>query len=339
MFNRSTPDPYSSNQPDLLGTEPLASSIVTNDCIGVSISNDKNSFSKLCNLTMKVTNRVWQRAVSAGDWVVVWLSNSQEKQNQIVDILNHTAPANYGKQLCDWNSGLKFIGRVLSTSMSDTTSANGVRVLSQTISCQAFLEFATSVYYTYVGIFDMKPQQEQASGQVTPQAQQQVLQHQQQVLRSRLTRTLSNAADKFLGLYNSGAPLTPDTIISYLFALIMGLPKDGAVAADFAAGNVGDAIQIPAVIAGILNRPTAKLLWQLYNLYYGVQTYSNTDPEPCHRFAPDFDPAVLGVDQNGNPNQKYHIFWKTKDYRCKGRSPFFPPMWTNETMWDTNLTG
>src|SRR5690606_16750065 len=78
----------------------------------------------------------------------------------------------------------------------------------------------------------------------------------------------------------------------------------------------------------ILGRSGAQYLWQLYNLYLGVQKYDQgKSDKPWEGFMPRFDDTTVG--------DRFRIFWRSpgSSGRCKGISPFYPPNWTNETMW------
>ena len=330
-FNEPT-SMYNPGTGDLMGIRPIQSSVVENDCTSVQITNGKNGFNKSCNLTLKIGDTIWQNAVSPGDWVFVWMSHDKTDMEKIGNMLRGVSPNQFGNKLCSWDSGLKFVGRVVGLHMVDTTSPNGTRTVQQSVSCQAFLEFATSVYYTYVGV-SFNPKDGQPSGTSTAQAEQQAAALRSTIFDDKLNRVMKNFASKFLELYQTNPKiLSPDTLIAYLFTIIMGIPSQshdtGTVPVDQIAGALSDAIRIPPVVANILGRPGATYLWQLYNLYLGVQKYdANNQDKPWQSFMPRIDRTTVG--------DKFKVFWRSpgSQGRCKGVSPFYPPYWTNETMW------
>ena len=128
--------------------------VVENDCVSVSTDNPKGSFAKTATINMKIGEVYYQNAVSPGDWVFVWMANEQDHIDKIVNTLFNSengTPGSTGKvTLNDWKSGFKFFGRVMDVPAADTVSAGGQRYLGQSISCQAFLEMASSVYYTFI---------------------------------------------------------------------------------------------------------------------------------------------------------------------------------------------
>lgn len=322
---------YNPGSSDLMATHDLVSGLVENDCVGVDIENSKGDFNKSCVIRLRVTDTVWQDAVSPGDWVFVWASPVQADAQKIASIIKNQSPNTFGNQLCGWDSGLKFVGRVIRVPMPDTTAPNGTRTVSVTITCQAFLEFATSVYYTYVGTQVPNPAANTPSGTTNEQSEIIAEGLRQKVIETRLDRALTNAADKFLQLYKTQRNLTPDTIIAYLFALIMGVPNDALQGSgsnlDAIAGSVSDAIRVPSVVGAILGRPTARFVWEIYSLYLGVQKYDKGDAsKPWASFMPKYDSSMLGTN---------HVFWRSPGNggRCKGLAPFYPPYWSNETMW------
>jgi hypothetical protein len=80
------------------------------------------------------------------------MSDSQDHIDKIVAGLYGQKNNDKRKNIAlnDFNSGLKFVGRVIDLSSTQAVSAAGPYQISQTVSCQAFTEMANSVYYTYI---------------------------------------------------------------------------------------------------------------------------------------------------------------------------------------------
>ena len=126
--------------------------VVENDCIAVSINNPKNGFTKTASITM-ATGEIWYpNAVSAGDWVLIWMADSQDHIDNIIAGLYGQKNNDKRKKIAlnDFKSGLKFVGRVTDLGAGHSVAGSGQVSLTQTIGCQAFTEMANSIYYTYI---------------------------------------------------------------------------------------------------------------------------------------------------------------------------------------------
>jgi hypothetical protein len=332
--------------------------VVENDCVDVQTSSPKNGFAKTANITMKLGELYYANAVSPGDYVFVWMAGTQDSIDNILDDL--MGPTGAGprspRQTTDnpqvgfntWQSGLKFFGRVMSVPHNDSISINGVRSLTQTISCQAFLELASSVYYTFVAnsiiTIDKSLKEgaaatnfyEKAIAGATPDskvnASPTIANKPTNGLEAALTK-LSEAFDNFYrrvdGKDEISGDTSPEMVIGMLFIITMGIDSDNLYvnqAIPGARGTFGDAIGVPKSVANILGKASAKKLWQCYNLYLGIQKYSNVAKNaPWRNFSPLFDAKT------SQPNQ---IFYRTPT-RCKGFVPFqIPPIWENNSFWN-----
>lgn len=332
--------------------------VVENDCVGVDVSNSKASFAKTANLTMKIGEIYYKNAVAPGDWVFVWMSDQQDNIEQILDRLmrdpNGTTKRLEGTdpnfQLNNWNSGLKFVGRVMSVPEADTISLGGQRMLAQTISCQAFLELASSIYYTFIAQNVLTLDQSLKANTLTSDfyakeiakigtnpssgATSQTQKGVTNGLEAALTN-LSHAFDNFYRKVDGKEAVgdsSPEAVIGMLFIITMGIDASTSAvnqAIPGAAGTFSDAIGIPKGVSGILGRTGSKL-WQMYNLYLGMQEYDNTAKNVWEKFSPKFTPET---------SKKGSVFYRTGDgsgpARCKGFVPFLmPPIWDNNSFWN-----
>jgi hypothetical protein len=323
MYSSLTQSPDRIN---LMATREHRMSVVENDCVSVQIQSNKEDFSGSCSLGLKVTDTNWLHAVSPGDWAFVWISPQREDAARIANTLRTQPPSAFGNKLCSWDSGLKFFGRVVGVRLSDSTSESGVRAANVQVSCQSFLELATSVYYTYVGI-DKPDTTQTPSGKATPESAGISAALRTKAVESRLNRALEERAKKFFQAYVGSKAVSPDSIIEFLFAIIMGIPNEAADKkgpTTPVAGVVSDAILIPPIVGQILGRPRARYLWELYSVYLGIQSFDASKPTLWEKFSPEFVKSDDGVDQ---------VYRRAKQ-RCKGIQPFYVPEWSNETMWD-----
>jgi hypothetical protein len=361
----------------VLAERPLM--VIENDCVAVSVSNAKASMPKMASVTMKPGEIWYPNACAPGDWIFIWMADEQTHINQVVNTLFGSAGgsevttliANSKTQtaLNGWMSGLKFMGRVTEIPHSDNIASMGQRNLTQTITCQAFTELASSIYYTFVaqGILTLDNtvraeaaatnfyQKELAAlGPSLNPASSAAGSAPISGTTNGLERTLTNLSQAFLNFWRPTdgndqlITTSPEKIIGLLFMLTMGVDpskvnlfdpdqpnSNAANTIPGAKGVFGDAISIPRSVASIMNRKSAKKLWQIYNVYLGLQTYENLHAKhPWQRFAPKF--GNINADGNfvAQPGTSNAVFYGTP-YRCKGFVPFLvPPIWDNQSFWN-----
>lgn len=299
--------------------------IIENDAIGVSISCPKNSFGKTASIRLKPTNVWYPSLVNNGDWICIWMHSDRSQTERISSLLKTIQQGgSVGTQLCDANSGLKFVGRITSINHQDTLGSNGKRSLMQTINAQMFLELATSIYYIFkspVALAPTPPPSERTGGSLASlaaQAVQGLIENYQ--INNGLDASLTDLAQKFLDYYKSGKPgsFAPDNIVALFFIIIMGIDSDAQTGVFGVKGTVNDGITQTKDISKILGRGRAKKLWELYNVYLGLQKYQKSG-----EWWQQFNPIV----ENGD-------VLKRTPKRTKGFVPFTPTMWDNVSMWD-----
>ena len=308
--------------------ETLNPLIIENDCVGCHVSRPKGNFAKTASLTMRVGQIYFQNATAPGDWVFIWMSDQQEQIDQIVEAL--TSIKNGGESsipLNDWKSGLKFAGRVLNLNTTDTISSDGVRTVFQNVECQAFLEFSTSIYYTFVS----KAMNGKADGTMDPAAS-------NAFLSKGLSAAMTDTGEKFLNYMQilGAQNRTPDRVIALLLIFILGIDSNKNPANLMGAkGALGDAIHIPPEVGSILGRPGNQYLWEVLAYYGGLQQYGGGNSPG--NFAPimaggsGFTQSLLG----GGSHKDDKAVIQVSDIECKGFIPeIFPPIWDNRSLWD-----
>lgn len=305
--------------------------IVENDCVSVQYSGGKGSYAKRVELTMKAGDVYYPNAVRPGDWVVVWMHNSQQAIDEVIRrVKGLDGPS---RSTFDFNSGLKFIGRVIGVSSADETSSGGTRTVTQVVVCQAFTELASSIYFTGMAKFTLNPALE--AGQADPNkvlAEKSttdasfVRSYQQKYkdLMAKYLEVLANQTQE-----RSGLP--PDRVIGLVLLYTLGIDNtigklsDPQDKLDTISGNFNDAIIVPAPIAKIMGKPEANKLWQFYSIYLGIQKYRSGGTSPWR----DFIPTVKG-------SQDELVNYRTFRYSpaaTDGSIWFEPPLWANRTIW------
>lgn len=294
--------------------------VIQNDAVSVTISNDKSSFGKTANIGLKSTDFYYPSKVSSGDWIFIWMHDNEADTARVIKLLNIIqADGKVGAGLCDEFSGLKFAGRCIGVSHSDTIASSGMRVINQSISAQAFLEFATSVYYTAALKAVVAGPTPGASGGTDTSAVTSALT--ETVQFDRLSGTLKDLAESYKKFHMQGKQeYSPDVIISLFYILIMGIEKDKYADTLGVAGTFNNGIHVPRQVANIFNKPGATKIWQIMNIFLGIQRYENTS----NKWYKSFQPKLESNDAD--------VFRRTPA-RCKGFVPFAPTLWDNISMW------
>lgn len=331
---------YSGVKADAFKTDSIL--VVENDCIQVSISNLKNSFAKTCSLTMKVGEMWYQNAVSTGDWVFVWMTEDNKSSERILNWLiqgTGTFP-NFKEQesINSYDSGLKFVGRVIGLSnLTSISTGSGQINLTQSISCQAFLEMSNSIYYTYISKALMSydnPQNQNIASTALVRQNLQSITNTTEGQSNGMDSALTDIASKFLALNEQTKGFTtPEEMIAIMFIVMMGVDREKSadnvlIGKSNLAGSFGDAIGIPATVAEYLGRGSKTKLWQMYNVILGLQSYSTqSEKHPWKSLFPDLNPSI--------ENNYGDVFHRTP-VSTKGSVPLtIPPIWDNRTLWDT----
>jgi len=317
-------EPASSYDPSGVPSSQQTLQIIENDVTGITITNSKSAFGKTASIKLKISNVWYPSLINNGDWVCIWMHNDKAQNDRITKLLKTVQTGgNPGTGLCDVNSGLKFVGRITNISTNDTVSGNGKRTITQSIQAQMFLELATSIYYIFKAPVALTPtptpssRNASASGASTQGLQNAAIENYQTKLG--LDKALTSLAEKFLGFYKSGksSSFAPDNIVALFFILIMGIDSDAETGVAGVKGTVNDGITQTKDISKILGKPNAKKLWELYNLFLGLQKYKKSG-KWWEQFTPEFDDGKV---------------IKTTPKRTKGFVPFTPTMWSNESMW------
>ena len=319
---------------DTINTQNIL--IVRDECISISTSSPKSSFAKTLSLTVKAGETYYLNSAMPGDWVTVWIRQNKSDIDSIVkelEIIKSTGKNNSGK-LSNYTSGLRMVGRVLGVSSVDSVSENGVRQIIQQITCQAFMEFASSIYFTNMAVFGvtpglnsgLNPNSAMMSQAETAQIKIERLAAKDKFKGSGSATLVSSIADMFAGTANNPSSAAPDKIMAMMIGILFGVSKtDLAYPTDAAItsrGTYSQAIIVPPIVSNILNLGAeSKELWQFYNIYCGIQKYSNNKDSAWGNFCP-----IVG---STDP------IFKFTPNRLKGRIWSPPvPNWSGVAIWE-----
>lgn len=328
-------EPNCINTTDIVDSELV---IVKNDCISVDINNTKSDYLKTAMISLKPTDVWYPGYIASGDWVCVWVQDSESEIDRIVSTLKKLKYGSIpvGNILCGEKSGLKFIGRVNEISTSDQVSSNGQRSIIQSVTAHSFMEFTTSIYFNYGGQALATPAGKTAEESGTAVTDGFAFKAE----LSMLDTTIKNYATQFYKFYSESSDWAPDTLVALHLLLGFGISSDAAIFEQFGGvgGSPNDAIWVPSVIFRILNKPIwAKKYWELLNIYLGIQKYPGVGGGLLDNNILGGTPWYAQFETQYNPikdslTQQESIF-KRCTYRCRGMVPFDPALPNNQTIW------
>jgi hypothetical protein len=117
---------------------------INSDILSLDVSESKASFSNVANITLAYSNVNYSEALHAGDHILVWMGNNSESHTELINNLANKKKCNGA------NSGLKFIGKIVSVRASMITQATGIKQVRYSISASGFTELGATIYYNPV---------------------------------------------------------------------------------------------------------------------------------------------------------------------------------------------
>ena len=238
--------------------------IVVNDAISVTVSSSAASMQDQASITLKIGELDYTKSLSVGDHVFIWMTNWQEDANKIFNQLNSGIPAN------NFNSGLKFAGKISNLTKSISVSSDGIPDEVVSIAAVMFSELNTSINISSVA-------------------------------QSVLDQTTTSASNKYTELFTKLNPSimaafmdsgnrpwrTPDEVTLFMAATFLGNGPTAAMK-HLAAGLDADpssyrdsynqsmvypkeAAQILGALDGSGSTPT---FFNVINLHLGVESYT-----------------------------------------------------------------
>ena len=113
--------------------------IVTGDCIQLSVHRQKSQQTSTLSATL-MPGTDYRSAILPEDWILAWILPSEDKGKQIV------ARIKRGEPCCEFDDGLRFVGRAQQVMRTRTRSANTFDVQYQ-LSASGFTEFQSRMFY------------------------------------------------------------------------------------------------------------------------------------------------------------------------------------------------
>lgn len=113
---------------------------LVNDVVSVGVSSNKSSYVDNMQAVLAGT-RDFLHLIMPDDWVFAWIVNSEEAKNKVVQNLKAGWPAN------EFDSGLKFVGRVHGIREVLSQSPTGIRTIQTNLQATGFSELDSTVFF------------------------------------------------------------------------------------------------------------------------------------------------------------------------------------------------
>lgn len=120
--------------------------IITNDCVSLSISTNKSSYVSQLSATLLPSNDNNYLYITPGDYILAWMFNNEDDAAKIAERLNKLSTGGLG-QCNGFMDGLKFVGNVYSIQKNLSMNELGHKSVRYALTANSFNEFSASFYY------------------------------------------------------------------------------------------------------------------------------------------------------------------------------------------------
>ena len=271
--------------------------VVINDCISVSVSCNKNSFTPYMEATLLQTDVNYLTAVAPGDFVLVNMVNWESQATNLYNRANSHNPGSIN----GFNDGFKGIFKVQSvrrtTAVIDPQS--GKKGVIFKITGYAFTEFNNMLYFD-PSVVLQNPNTPVFASQINSKFVQLLAANENQNIQDLIKGLITS----FIGTEsprNSTKTVTGD---------------------QFQTPN--DSYFMPGVIGKLLGISEVTVAADVYRYWFGLQTYTNTGSNTTPK---------LGLNPLMNVGASTGGFYYT-DKPCAGRAILAPQYWNQVKAWD-----
>jgi hypothetical protein len=269
--------------------------VVINDCIGVSVTCNKNSFTPSMEATLLQTDVNYLTAVAPGDFVLVNMVNWQTQADSIYSRANSNTPGHIN----GFNDGFKGIFKIQSvrriTAVID--QATGKKGTVFKITGYAFTEFNNMLYFD-PSVALQSPDLPIFAGQISTTWQELVSANKNQSLQDLIRILISS----FIG---------------------EGYPKNASATitgSQYQSPN--DKFFMPSIIGKLMAIPQVTVAADIYNYWFGLQAYTQTNS--------NISPKI-GLNPKMGQNVDGFFYTTTP---CAGRAILAPEYWNQVKAWD-----
>lgn len=270
--------------------------VVINDCISVSVTSSKSTFTPNMEATLLQTDVNYLTAVAPGDFVLVNIVNWETQANSIYSRANSNKPGNIN----NFNDGFKGIFKIQSVRRTTAIidSETGKKAVIFKITGYAFTEFNNMLYFD-PSVALQSPAIPIFAAQINTKWQQLVSANKAQSLQDLIKTLISS----FIG---AGSPRNAGSAIT---------------GAQFQSPN--DAYYMPAIVGKLLAIEEVTVAADIYNYWFGLQTYTNTSANTSPK---------LGLNPAMSENSSDGFYYTTTP--CAGKAILAPEYWNQVKAWD-----
>lgn len=270
--------------------------VVINDCVNVSVNSSKSSFTPNMEATLLQTDVNYLTAVAPGDFVLVNMVNWENQATSIYNRANSNKPGNIN----NFNDGFKGIFKIQSVrrTVAVVDPQTGKKAVIFKITGYAFTEFNNMLYFD-PSVALQSPDTPIFAAQINTKWQQLVSANKTQSLQD-LIKTLITS---FIG---TGSPRNAGSTIT---------------GTQFQSPN--DAYFMPAIVGELLAINEVTVAADIYNYWFGLQTYSNTSSNTSPK---------LGLNPDMDKKSSDDFYYTTTP--CAGKAILSPEYWNQVKAWD-----
>lgn len=115
--------------------------LIVSDPLSVTVSNSKNGVSNSAEIVLSSGDFNYLNLLSPGDWTMIWMGNDAKEFDRVNNKILSNLPSN------DYNSGLKFVGKVFSIREIFQFAPGGIKTVKYQVILKGFSEFDNTIYF------------------------------------------------------------------------------------------------------------------------------------------------------------------------------------------------
>lgn len=272
-------------QVDSTNSMAVTNYTVVSDIIRVTVNHNKSSYLSTAEATLSSGDLNYQSIINPGDHALIWIHNDIGQFDRVMGAaaLNH--PAN------DYNSGLKFIGRVNSVRTMYNTAGTGPKTIRYMVTFKGFYELGTQAYYNRFLSPDVKSNQGNA----------------ELVKAAEVLAQLSHEFNAFF-FESEKRSISVQSILAFIMAIFLGTgPDKNAQTIADVVRSPNRAFMVPQELLSILGLKAANDKAPSYvdilHSFLGIQSYKGGLLVPD--FSETVKPPVSTKTRRFTPNPIY----------------------------------
>ena len=235
--------------------------LIRSDILSCNVTSNKNSFTGTATAMLVPGQYDYQYVIFPGDHAFIWMHNDIAQLTRVVNAIQNNTQAN------DWNSGLKFYGRIESVRKDFTTMAEGEKSIRYQVNFKSFSELNSQIYFNpYMKLStDGNP-----------------------------LNFFANVTQQYQNLFGPNGQITPTSIIEDMISIFLGNgPGVNSTASGSVQRSSNNAYIIPTAVGQVLGQSSTSngsLLTyaDILNTLLGIQKYTDVNNQLVgdSRYAP-----------------------------------------------------